>query len=69
MKISCNCNICLHNREGNCLRDEVSINISGMCTEYVATDIPQKLLQKHKEKMSKRFTEIEELINSSLRKG
>lgn len=39
---------CLYEENGNCILDEISLDIIGQCTDCIYVDIPQKDLNKFK---------------------
>ena len=58
--MECENSFCIYQSQGKCLLDNISIDISGMCTECIYPDIDEKILNKAKSKLLKKYENSED---------
>ena len=54
----CENSYCIYQKNGKCILSEISIDNLGMCTECIYPDIDEKILNKAKSELLKRYNEI-----------
>ena len=58
--MKCEFNYCVYNREQICILNEIKINSFGICEPCEMIDIPNNIIEKHK---NKRLKEIKKIWN------